>query len=154
MTCIFCLTQHCNCTTTGCFRRVLSLQLLHYTLWLAFFVHDFTKLETVYPVRTLIRKLLGPRLALGWVTIQGLDADAVATNTVKSQKRRNGASIICFWGPKKINEIFVMFNNFPTIYSMTCIFSCLTLKFSPHSLPGILYILGYLKQKFSFLEHN
>ena len=28
-------------------------------------------------------------------------ADAVATNTVKSQKRRNGASIMCFWGQKK-----------------------------------------------------
>ena len=37
-------------------------------------------------------KQLGPRLALGWVTIQGLDVDAVATNTVKSQMRRNGAS--------------------------------------------------------------
>ena len=33
---------------------------------------------------------LGQRFALGWVTIQGLDVDAVATNTVKSQKRRNG----------------------------------------------------------------
>ena len=32
-------------------------------------------------------KQLGPRLALGWVTIQGLDVDAVATNNVKSQKR-------------------------------------------------------------------
>ena len=33
--------------------------------------------------------------------------DAVATNTVKSQKRRHGASIICFWGPKK-NLIFYL----------------------------------------------
>ena len=32
-------------------------------------------------------------LALGWVNIQGLDVDAVATNTVKSQKRRNGGSL-------------------------------------------------------------
>ena len=32
-------------------------------------------------------------LALGWVTIQGLDVDAVATNTVKSQKRRNGGPL-------------------------------------------------------------
>ena len=46
-------------------------------------------------------KQLGPQLALGWVTIKGLDVDAVATNTVKSQKRRNGASI---WGKKKTNE--------------------------------------------------
>ena len=45
-------------------------------------------------------KQLGPWLALGWVTIQGLDVDAVATNTVKSKKQRNRASIICFWGKK------------------------------------------------------
>ena len=34
-------------------------------------------------------KQLGPRLALGWVTIQGLEVDAVCigTNNVKSQKR-------------------------------------------------------------------
>ena len=38
-------------------------------------------------------KQLGPRLALGWVTIQGLDMDTVATNTVKSN--------VSFWGPKK-----------------------------------------------------
>ena len=30
-------------------------------------------------------KQLGPQLALGWVTIEGLDVDAVVTNTVKSQ---------------------------------------------------------------------
>ena len=34
---------------------------------------------------------LWPRLPIGWVTIQGLDVDAVAKNTVKSQNRRNGA---------------------------------------------------------------
>ena len=39
-------------------------------------------------------KQYGPRLAFGWVTIQGLDVDAVATNTVKPQKPRNGASIV------------------------------------------------------------
>ena len=37
------------------------------------------------------------QLVLG--SIQGWDVDAVATNTVKSEKRRNGASMICFWGP-------------------------------------------------------
>ena len=36
---------------------------------------------------------------LGWVTIQGLDVDAVATNT---QKRRNGASNTSFWGKKNL----------------------------------------------------
>ena len=37
------------------------------------------------------------------MTILGLAVDAVATNTVKSQKRRNGASI---WGKKKqMNEM-------------------------------------------------
>ena len=36
-------------------------------------------------------KQLGPLLALGWVAIQGIDGDAVATNIVKSQKRRTGA---------------------------------------------------------------
>ena len=39
-------------------------------------------------------KQLGPQLALGWATIQGLDVDAVVTNTIKSQKQRNGAFII------------------------------------------------------------
>ena len=46
---------------------------------------DSAKLDTPVPIRTL--KLgnfeFGPRLALGWVTIQGLDVDNVATNTVK-----------------------------------------------------------------------
>ena len=41
---------------------------------------------------------LWPRLSLGWVTIQGLEVDAVATNIVKSQKRRKGTSITCIWG--------------------------------------------------------
>ena len=54
----------------------------------------------------------GPRLALGWVTIQGLDVDVVATNTVKSQKRRNGASITVYAsGAKKNienNSIFLL----------------------------------------------
>ena len=49
---------------------------------------------------------LGPRLALEWVTIQGLDVDAVATNTVKAQERRNGASIKCFWCEKNGDGIF------------------------------------------------
>ena len=31
--------------------------------------------------------------------------DAVATNTVKSRKRSNGASIKSLWGQKKINKI-------------------------------------------------
>ena len=31
---------------------------------------------------------LGPRLALGWVTIQGLDVNAVDTNTVKSGAKK------------------------------------------------------------------
>ena len=38
-------------------------------------------------------KQLGPWSALGWVTIQGLDVDAVATNTVKSQKQRTGPPV-------------------------------------------------------------
>ena len=38
-------------------------------------------------------KQLSPRLSLGCVTSQGLDVDAVVKNTVKSQKRINGASI-------------------------------------------------------------
>ena len=46
-----------------------------------------------------------PPLLSGWVTIQGLDVNAVATNTVKSRKRRNGASIKSLWGQKKINKI-------------------------------------------------
>ena len=49
---------------------------------------------------------LGPRLALEWVTIHGLDVDAVATNTVKAQERRNGASIKCFWCEKNGDGIF------------------------------------------------
>ena len=32
----------------------------------------------------------------------GLDVEVVVTNTVKSQKRKNGASNICFWGQKII----------------------------------------------------
>ena len=39
-------------------------------------------------------KQLGPQLALGWVT----NDHAVATNIVKSQERRKGASIIWFRG--------------------------------------------------------
>ena len=35
-------------------------------------------------------KQLGPRLALGWEIMRGLDVDAVTTITVKSQKRRDG----------------------------------------------------------------
>ena len=51
-------------------------------------------------------------IALGWVNVQGLNVDAytsecIATNTVKSQKRRNGASIICFWGQKKEEKKFI-----------------------------------------------
>ena len=49
-------------------------------------------------------KQLGPRLALGWVTIQGLDVDAVATNTVKSQMRRNGASKYASGAKNKKNK--------------------------------------------------
>ena len=49
-------------------------------------------------------KHLGPLLANGWGTIQGLDGDAVDVNNKKSQKLRNGASIICFWA--KINVCF------------------------------------------------
>ena len=37
-------------------------------------------------------KQLVPRSALGWVTIQGLDVDAVDTNYVKSQKQKNNYS--------------------------------------------------------------
>ena len=52
-----------------------------------FYCYGCTKLETPVTVRTLCRE-----------TIQGLDVDAVATNTVKSRKWRNGASSRCFWG--------------------------------------------------------
>ena len=41
-------------------------------------------------------KQLGLRLALEWVTIKGLDVDAVATHTVKSKNWRNGLSITYF----------------------------------------------------------
>ena len=51
--------------------------------------YGYTKLDSPVPIRTL--KQLGPRLALGWMNIQGLVVDAVTTNIVKSQKRRNGA---------------------------------------------------------------
>ena len=61
-------------------------------------------------------KQLGPRLALGWVTIQGLDVDAVATNTVKSQKRRNGTSIIWAGAKKKLYII---------IYIDVSLFECI-----------------------------
>ena len=60
-------------------------------------------------------KQLGPRIALGWVTIQVLYMDAVTTNilySVQSQMRRNGASIICFWG-KKIEEEKRKKNKYP-----------------------------------------
>ena len=53
---------------------------------------------------------------LGWVTIQGLDVDAVTTNTRKSQKRRNGAFIIlyvCFWAKKKKFELSHVICAFP-----------------------------------------
>ena len=56
-----------------------------------FYCYGCTKLETPVTVRTL-------KLALCRETIQGLDVDAVATNTVKSRKWRNGASSRCFWG--------------------------------------------------------
>ena len=55
--------------------------------------YGYTKLEIPVLVRSLKLKQLGPRLTLGWVTIQGLDVDVVATNVVKAQKWRNGASI-------------------------------------------------------------
>ena len=48
-------------------------------------IHSYTKSETPVPVRTL-----GPRLPIGWGTIQGLDVDVVASNILycKSQKWR------------------------------------------------------------------
>ena len=49
------------------------------------------KFDPPFPLRTPKFKQLGPRLALGWVTIQRLVVDAVVSNTVKSQKRRIGA---------------------------------------------------------------
>ena len=57
--------------------------------------YGYTKLETPVPLysKNTEGKQFGPWLALGWVTIQGLDVDAVATNIVKSQKGRNGASL-------------------------------------------------------------
>ena len=51
---------------------------------------------TPVPSMTTEVKQLGPRLALGWVTIHGLDVDTVATNTVKSN--------VSFWGPKKAKK--------------------------------------------------
>ena len=44
----------------------------------------------LYRKKTKVKQL-GPRLAFGWVTIQGVDVDAVATNIIKSRKRRIGA---------------------------------------------------------------
>ena len=61
----------------------------------------------IYKLWHKIIKYIGLLLELGWVTIQGLDVDAVATNTVKSQKWRNGASKTCFGGKKeKISKTF------------------------------------------------
>ena len=51
-------------------------------------------------------KQLGPWVALGWA-FQGLDVDAVASNTVKSQKRWNRATIIYFWGKKTKKNILL-----------------------------------------------
>ena len=80
-----------------------------------FHIYDYTKLETPAPVRTLKKKKtlklsnLGHVLALGWVTIQASDVDAVqctvATNTVKYHMRRNGASNKCFYRPKKMHRL-------------------------------------------------
>ena len=49
--------------------------------------YGYNKLEIPVLVRSLKLKQLGPRLTLGWVTIQGLDMDAVATNTVKKSQK-------------------------------------------------------------------
>ena len=60
--------------------------------------YGLTKLETPVPVRILKLSNLGH----GWVTFQGLDVDAVAPNTEKFRKRRNGASIkYCTSGTNK-----------------------------------------------------
>ena len=62
--------------------------------------YDYTELETSVPARTLKLKQHGPRLAQ--VSIQGLDVECCkATNTVKSQKRRNGPPVNAT-GAKKI----------------------------------------------------
>ena len=47
-------------------------------------------------------KQLGPRLALGWVTIQGMDMDAL--KLLQYCKIRHGASIICFREEKNMNH--------------------------------------------------
>ena len=48
-------------------------------------------------------KQYGPRLAFGWVTIQGLDVDAVATNTVLLNPRsgETGPQIYAIYKNKK-----------------------------------------------------
>ena len=50
-------------------------------------------------------KQLGPQLALGWVTIHGLN---VATNTVKSQKRIDGGASYMLLRPKKRRKTSVI----------------------------------------------
>ena len=47
-------------------------------------------------------KQLGPQLALGWVTIQGLDVDAVAYKYCKIPEAVKRPFIICLWGKKYI----------------------------------------------------
>ena len=54
-------------------------------LWYPVHIYGYTKIWT--PV-----KHLGPRLAVGWVTVQGLDVDVVAKNNVKSQKRQKATT--------------------------------------------------------------
>ena len=58
-------------------------------------------------------KQLGPRLTLGWVTIQGLDVDAVCSkNTVKSQKRENGTFMLLGQKKKYTSYSTIFWSNF------------------------------------------
>ena len=71
-------------------------------------ISDVTKEYSTWMVRKrkyrryLDIKILGPRLALGWVTIQGLDVDAVAKVTVKIAEAKKRGRHYMLQGPKKL----------------------------------------------------
>ena len=70
-----------------------------------------TKLETPVPVRTLNLSNLGHST---WMddhsrVLDDMDVDAVPTNTVKSQKRRYGASIICLGQKTKSVRVNILY---------------------------------------------
>ena len=62
--------------------------------------YGYIKLETPVPIYSK-NTGLGPWLALGWVTIQGLDVDSVAAHTVKIPEAKKWDLHHIFWGNKK-----------------------------------------------------